>query len=186
MKKFLSARKYGSAGSTLTEFAIGFPILMTLILLLVDAGLYLFQKSIVTDTTARLNRAIVTQLGQKEAEAAKCDILPLPPSCSAPTCLDLLKFANAKKKQIALSKGVLFDGMKFKLGISSNADIPYRLITTTGSKEFQCLTCKFLPFISGSPPIITHRSVLVIERLNFNNISSCDAQSDKELTDDTV
>lgn len=166
IRLLLSRRRNKTDGATMAEFALGYPILVLLIMFHIDAGLYLFQKTIVTDTTALLNRAIVTQLGQREAEAANCNAVPTPLGCPVlvPDCDDLVDIAKDKKNVLKVQKGILFDGMTFELKISTRPEIPFRLITTTGSKPFQCLTCKF--FAIGIPAI-THRSVLVIERPNF-------------------
>lgn len=159
----LKSASLKSLGAVAAEFALGFPLLVLLIMMLVDSGLYLFQRALLTDSTARLNRAIVTQLGQREAEISFYGVSPALPV----TCNDLKAIGSALATSIKNNKAILYQGMSFKLKVAESSPIPYRLITTGGEKTFECLTCKFFPVSL----IIKHTSVLVIERPPYTGMA---------------
>ena len=163
------SRKYSQElAAVAAEFAIGFPMLLVLIMMLVDSGLYLFQRSLLTDATAGLNRAIVTQLGQREAEASRYSASTPPPT--VPSCAELLQIATNLKDRIAAAKAVIYEDMSFELKIKDTPPNPFRLVTTKGTKPFTCLTCRFFP----SALNIIHRSVLAIERPAYTGLICSD------------
>jgi hypothetical protein len=157
MKK-LSLNKSLENGSTFVEFAIGLPVLMLLIIMMMDASLYLLQRSMITNAAANLNRTLATGIGQVEADPAGLSLSGLP------ACAFLEIYAASVKERFAADNSLYFEGASFELTMKSQNLIPFRLITITGYKPFACLSCKFFPI--NLPPI-SHRSTLVVERPNF-------------------
>ena len=164
-----------SFGASMMEFTIGFPVVILCIVFLVDTGLYLFQRSLLTDGTAAMSRQIVTTLGQRHAN---CAISATPP-CN---CDQLTDAATAKKLELVYANPELYPdyaGTTFHLEIdaaSSSAPIiePYRLVILTVQRQFKCLTCKFFPITLN----MTHKSVMVLERPTSNG---CAEISDRAI-----
>ena len=143
-------------GATLVEFVLSFPLIILLIVFLVDTGLYLHQKSMLTDGTAAMTRQIVTALGQREADSG----IPTPPVPSATSCAALITQAQTTYNTVKTANSNLYKGMSFSLAMTTAGVIPYRLVSLQGANTFNCILCKFF-----APNLqIQHTSVLVIER----------------------
>ena len=154
------------SGATMVEFTLAFPIIVLLIVFLIDAGLYLFQRDLLTDGTAALNRQIVTRLGQREAAAA-APIAPGP----AVSCTNLKDDAITLRIQMTdVDSPVLYKDMSFELNVVNTLSTPYRLVISEGAFAFKCLTCKFFPMSL----IMRHKSVLVIERPKYPSLTCTD------------
>lgn len=150
------AKSRSLRGATLVEFVMGFPLIILLIVFLVDTGLYLYQRSLLTDGTAAMTRQIVTALGQREADSG----IPATPVPSAASCANLIIQAQKTYNTVKTANSNLYAGMSFSLAMTTAGVIPYRLVSLQGTNTFNCILCKFF-----APNLqIQHTSVLVIER----------------------